>query len=116
VLTKKKIIVVGGTSGIASRRAYPGYSAVSVANSAVDALTKTLAVEPAPIRVNCVCPGFVDTEPADLARAGHVRVLASQLPADRLAYPNEIAGAYIFLFKSSYSTGSVVVVDGGAIC
>lgn len=104
------------TSGIASRRIYPGYSAVSVVNSAVEALSKALAVELAPIRVNCVCPGFVDTEPTNLERANHVRALAPNLPADRLAHANEIADAYLFLFESSYSTGSVVVVDGGAIC
>jgi len=104
------------TSGIASRRGYLGYSAVSAMNSATEALSKAIALELAPIRVNTVCPGFVDTEPPTSGRAQHVKVLSPTLPLNRLGIASEIADAYLYLFANFYSTGTVVVVDGGATC
>lgn len=104
------------TSGIASRRGYPGYSAVSAMNAATEALAKAIAIELAPIRVNTVCPGFVNTEPPTSVRTEHVRVLSPSLPLNRLGMASEIAEAYLYLFANSYTTGTVVVVDGGAIC
>lgn len=104
------------TSGIASRRGYPGYSAVSAMNAATEALAKALAIELAPTRVNSVCPGFVDTDPPTPGRAQHVMALSPALPLNRLGATSEIADAYLYLFSSSYTTGSVIVVDGGAIC
>lgn len=104
------------TSGIASRRSYPGYSTVSAMNAATEMLAKAIAIELAPIRVNTVCPGFVDTEPPTSGRAQHVKALSPTLPLNRLGIADEIADAYLYLFTNSYSTGTVVVVDGGAIC
>ncbi|MDX8399187.1 MAG: SDR family oxidoreductase [Gallionellaceae bacterium] len=104
------------TSGVASRRSYPGFSAVSAMNAATEALASAIAIELAPIRVNTVCPGFVDADTPIPGRADYVQTLASNLPLQRLAAADEIARAYLHLFGSSYSTGSVVVVDGGAIC
>ena len=104
------------TSGIASRRSYPGYSAVSAMNAATEALAKAIAIELAPIRINTVCPGFVDTEPPTSGRAQHVKTLSQTLPLNRLGVASEIADAYLYLFANLYSTGTVVVVDGGAIC
>jgi len=104
------------TSGIASRRGYIGYSAVSAMNAATEALSKAIAIELAPIRVNTVCPGFVDTEPPSPSRAQHIKVLSPTLPLNRPGVASEIADAYLYLFANSYSTGTVVVVDGGAIC
>ena len=104
------------TSGIASHRGYLGYSAISAMNAATEALAKAIAIELAPIRVNTVCPGFVDTEPPTSGRAQHVKVLSPTLPLERLGVASEIADAYLYLFGNSYSTGTVIVVDGGAIC
>lgn len=104
------------TSGIASYRSYPGYSAVSAMNAATEALAKAIAIELAPIRVNCVCPGFIDTVPPTLGRASYVKALAPTLPLDRLGASSEVANAYLYLFGNAYSTGSVIVVDGGATC
>jgi NAD(P)-dependent dehydrogenase (short-subunit alcohol dehydrogenase family) len=104
------------TSGVASRRGYPGYSAVSAMNAATEALAKAIAIELAPIRVNTVCPGFVDTEPPTPGRAAHVKTLSPMLPLNRLGAASEIADAYLYLFGNSYSTGTVLVVDGGALC
>jgi NAD(P)-dependent dehydrogenase (short-subunit alcohol dehydrogenase family) len=104
------------TSGIASRRAYLGYSAMSAINAATEALANAIAMELAPIRVNTVCPGFVDSEPSNPSRSQHVKTLSPTLPLDRIGFAGEIADAYMYLFGNTYSTGTVIVVDGGAIC
>lgn len=102
------------TSGIASQRSYVGYSIIAAMNAATEALCRALACELAPIRVNAVCPGFVDTSPASVERAAYVRALAPFLPLARLGQSSEIASAYLYLLTSSYTTGSVFIVDGGA--
>lgn len=104
------------TSGIAARRRYPGYSAVSAMNAATEALASAIAIELAPIRVNTVCPGFVDADTPIPGRVDYVKKLAPSLPLDRLGAAKEIADAYLYLFGNAYSTGSVIVVDGGAAC
>ncbi len=104
------------TSGVASRRSYPGYSAVSAMNAATEALASAIAIELAPIRVNTVCPGFVDADQPIPRRTEYVRGLAPNLPLDRLGAAKEIAEAYLYLFGNKYSTGSVIVVDGGVTC
>jgi len=104
------------TSGVASRRSYPGYSAVSAMNAATEALASAIAMELAPIRVNTVCPGFVDADLPIPGRVEYVRGLAPNLPLDRLGAAKEIADAYLYLFGNTYSTGSVIVVDGGVTC
>jgi NAD(P)-dependent dehydrogenase (short-subunit alcohol dehydrogenase family) len=104
------------TSGIAAARSYMGYSAVSAMNAATEALAKALAIELAPLRVNVVCPGFVDTTPPTEGRLQYVKNISPNLPLDRLGRADEIAEAYLYLFGNAYSTGSVIVVDGGAAC
>ncbi|MDD5056341.1 MAG: SDR family oxidoreductase [Sideroxydans sp.] len=104
------------TSGVAAQRSYPGYSIVSAMNAATEALARAIAIEIAPIRVNTVCPGFVDADTPIAGRADYVRKLAPNLPLDRLGAADEIAAAYLFLFGNTYSTGSVLVVDGGVTC
>lgn len=89
----------------------PGYTAYAASKGGVIALTKALAAELAPaIRVNCVCPGMVDTAMAD----GH-RGNVSNYALQRLAEPDEIARVIGFLTgnESSYITGSALAADGG---
>ncbi len=104
------------TSGIAAARSYDGYSAVSAMNAATEALVKAVALELAPVRVNAVCPGFVDTTPPAAGSLQYVKNISPRLPLDRLGHADEIAEAYLYLFGNTYSTGTVVVVDGGAVC
>lgn len=102
------------TSGVAAHRAYAGFSVVSAMNAATEALARALAAELAPIRVNTVCPGFVETTPPS-ARLERVKSLLPSLPLERLGNAAELAEAYLYLMTSTYSTGSVVVVDGGVL-
>lgn len=104
------------TSGTASRRAVPGMSTVSVMNGATESLAQVIAVELAPIRVNTVSPGLVESEPGNPERSAMKQKLASYVPLARTGSTSEIADAYLFLFGNAYATGSVIVVDGGAVC
>ena len=89
---------------------------MSAMNAATEALASAIAIELAPIRVNTVCPGFVDADLPIPGRAEYVRALAPNLPLGRLGAAKEIAEAYLYLFGNTDSTGSVIVVDGGVTC
>jgi NAD(P)-dependent dehydrogenase (short-subunit alcohol dehydrogenase family) len=89
-------------------------------------LSRDLAIELAPdIRVNCVCPGAVDTEMLqELGRSlgqGDVQagyaILTQNRPMKRVARPAEIAGAILWLASdlASFTTGAIQVVDGGVM-
>ncbi|KAJ6648391.1 L-xylulose reductase [Pseudolycoriella hygida] len=88
----------------------------SATKAAIENLTKTMAVELAPhnIRVNCICPGGVDTPMLTSVPAQKYECLKRHL-ISRLVDPNEIAELAIFLLSSSASmiTGETVVIDGG---
>ena len=107
------IASVAGETGILNRSSYVA------SKHGVVGLTKTLALELAPhnIRVNAVSPGMVATNLtakllSDPARAAQTNSLH---PLNRVAQPNEIADAVVFLAsaRSSFTTGTVLVVDGG---
>jgi NAD(P)-dependent dehydrogenase (short-subunit alcohol dehydrogenase family) len=105
------------TSGIAAYRPSPGGAVVAAANGALESLARALAIELAPVRVNVVSPGWVDTPVWD-AVAGPRKdaVLASmaeRLPVGRVGRTTDLAPAYTFLMQSEYTTGSVLQVDGG---
>jgi NAD(P)-dependent dehydrogenase (short-subunit alcohol dehydrogenase family) len=80
-------------------------------------MTRALAVDLAPLRVNAVCPGFVLTEvwnsiPAD-RREEQIKQMTQRQPLPRAADPKEVAEAYLYLMRGGFSTGQVLVVDGG---
>lgn len=97
------------TSGLAGAKIYPGASTMALINSATETLVRSLAVELAPIRVNAVSPGFVAPKP------NAVRDYADQFPVPRLATPDEIASAYVWIMSNQYVTGTVLPIDGGAL-
>ncbi|MFE5036683.1 SDR family oxidoreductase [Streptomyces sp. NPDC056683] len=105
------------TTGTAGRRPLPGSSVASALCGAMESLTRALAVELAPVRVNVVSPGVVRTElwrglPEEV-REELFRSSAESLPVGRMGEPADVAEAYLYLMRGGYSTGSVVVVDGG---
>jgi len=107
------------TSGLAGRRATPGIAVLGAVCGAVESLAQGLAVELAPIRVNVVCPGVVDTGIWDAmpndARAGFYAETGRSLPAGRVGRPEDVAEAYLYLMKNGYSTGTTVITDGGGL-
>jgi NAD(P)-dependent dehydrogenase (short-subunit alcohol dehydrogenase family) len=85
----------------------------------MEGLTRALAVELAPIRVNIVSPGVVRTplrpNMTEADRNALYRDTAARLPVGHIGDAEEIAQAYLYLMRQSYSTGQVLVVDGGAV-
>ena len=105
-------------SGAAGSRASPGFSCGSAINAAVEALSRTLSVELAPVRVNTVSPGLVDTPiwhsiVSSSERDALFADTAAKLPAGRIGRPEEIADAVLFLIRNAYTTGTTLFVDGG---
>ena len=107
------------TSGTASRRPSPGMGLGASVCGAIEALTRTLALELAPIRVNVVIPGLVDTSLWDTIAVENKAVMiarrSEQLPVKHVAVADEIAGAYLYLMSQGYVTGQSIIVDGGAV-
>jgi NAD(P)-dependent dehydrogenase (short-subunit alcohol dehydrogenase family) len=107
------------TSGIAAQRPKTGWALGASITSAMEGLTRALAVELAPIRVNIVSPGVVNTPlwsamPA-ADRAALYRQMEQNLLVGHVGEPEEIAEAYLYLMRQTYGTGQVIVVDGGGV-
>ena len=106
-------------SGTASRRPLPGAAVATASCGAVDAFARALALDLAPIRVNTIQPGYVDTPLFDgIFGADRDEILAAagaKLPVGRIGRPEEIADAVLFLMRNGYVTGINLVVDGGGV-
>ncbi|SFK84812.1 SDR family NAD(P)-dependent oxidoreductase [Falsiroseomonas stagni] len=103
------IVTIGSAQGLLPNA--PGFTAYAASKGGVVNLSRALAAELAPaIRVNCICPGMVDTPMADGYRAN-----VGNYALRRLADPLEIARAILFLTsaESSYVTGATLAADGG---
>ncbi len=104
-------------SGFLSIRPRKGAAIQGAINGAVEALTKGLALEFAPVRVNCVSPGLVATEMfsglAGDARQSMFDNAASRLPAGIVGLPEHIATQVIACMDNPYMTGSIIYLDGG---
>lgn len=107
------------TTGAAGHRPRPGWSVGASVCGAVEALTRALAVELAPVRVNAVCPGVVRSplwaEMDKAEREQMYRGMAASLPVGHVGEPEEIAHAYLYCMAQTYATGSVLTVDGGHV-
>lgn len=104
-------------SGIAAYRPAPRGSVVAAVNAALEGLVRALAVELAPIRVNAVSPGWVDTEiwgqVAGDRKAETLAAMAERLPVGRIGHPDDIADAILFLMGNGFTTGTTLHVEGG---
>ncbi|WP_277374787.1 SDR family oxidoreductase [Pseudomonas sp. AA-38] len=89
----------------------------SAINSALEALGRALALELAPVRVNTLSPGLLDTELWDglseEKRTAMFDTAASRLPVGRVGLPSDVAKAVCFLLDNGYMSGSTVYVEGG---
>ena len=85
----------------------------------IEALTRALAIELAPIRVNAVSPGVVRTnlwQNMTATERDHLfESLASTLPVGRVGEAHDIAQAYLFLMQEEFCTGQSLVIDGGTV-
>ncbi len=113
---------VGGSitfmSGTTSIRPLPGASVATASCAAVEAFARSLAVDLAPIRVNTIQPGLVDTPFLDVLGDKRDAIIAEysrRLPVKRPGRPEEIADAVIFLMQNGFVTGITLTVDGGGV-
>lgn len=106
------------TSGVYGVRPPQGATTLAAINSAIEGLVRGLSVDLAPIRVNVVSPGIVDTPiyagMPDDQRQSLFNGIAQQLPVGRIAKPEDIAETYVYLAKNGFTTGTAVLIDGGA--
>lgn len=103
-------------SGIANYR--PEGSPVALASAgAVESLARGMAVKYAPIRFNCIAPGFIKTPFLEGLFGGQTSEFFDQIaaatPLQRLGRPEEIADAIVFLMQNQFVTGITLTVDGG---
>jgi len=104
-------------SGVHAFKHNVGYLGVGITNGAVDFLTRWLAVELAPIRVNAISPGVIDTGAWDAmgddGKRYYFEHIAAHNPAGRIGTPDDIAAAVLFAMTNTFMTGVTLKIDGG---
>jgi NAD(P)-dependent dehydrogenase (short-subunit alcohol dehydrogenase family) len=104
-------------SGATAVKPEIGTLAVAATNGAVDTVIRSLALELAPIRVNAVSPGVVDTGAwnglGEQAKAQYFKDTAAKNPARRIGTAEDVAGAVLFALTSPFLTGVTLGIDGG---
>lgn len=105
-------------SGYLASRPVAGRSLMGAINGALEALTRGLALELAPVRVNALSPAMVRTEMwegiPEADRAALFAKTAESYPAGVIGRPEDVAAQLLLLAASPYATGTVVMLDGGA--
>ncbi|WP_129766614.1 SDR family oxidoreductase [Streptomyces sp. L-9-10] len=103
-------------SGVAALEPDPGFLGVAATNGSVNVVIRSLAVELAPLRVNAISPGTVDTGAWDglgEKKGAFLEKLSAANPARRLGTPEDIAQAVVFAMTNTFMTGVSLAVDGG---
>ena len=107
------------TSGIASQRPGAGWGMAAAICGAMEGFTRAMAMELAPIRVNAVMPGVIETDlwngMSDKDRQQFYHSTASSLLVKRVGQPEDIAEAFVFLIKQTFATGQTFIIDGGTV-
>lgn len=105
-------------SGLLASRPVVGMSAVAAAIGGIEAMTRALALELAPVRVNAIAPGYIDTPMLRAALDDQyeevVKAQSATLPMQRIGTAEETARAIVFLMTSGFITGEILHIDGGA--
>lgn len=111
-----RVVLVASTAGQRGEANHADYAATK---GALISMTKSLAVEYAPgITVNCVAPGWVDTDMSAEPYAGEgKRRIAATIPLQRIPPPEDIAGPILFLCSplARHITGEILNVNGGSV-
>jgi NAD(P)-dependent dehydrogenase (short-subunit alcohol dehydrogenase family) len=106
-------------SGFLSIRPRPAAAIVGAANGALESLTRSLALELSPVRVNCVSPGLIDTPiraaMPEAARRDMLAKAAAALPVGRVGVGEDIARQILAFMTIGFATGSIVYLDGGGL-
>ena len=106
-------------SGFLSVRPRPAAAIVGAANGALESLARSLALELAPVRVNAVSPGIIDTPiraaMPEAQRLDMLAKIASGLPVGRVGLGDDIAQQILLFMTNGFVTGSIVYIDGGAL-
>ena len=106
-------------SGYLSIRPRPSAAIVGAANGALESLARSLALELAPVRVNAVSPGIIDTPiraaMPEAARRDMLAKTAASLPVGRVGSGEDIARQILAFMTIGFATGSIVYIDGGAL-
>ena len=104
-------------SGVAAAKIAVGTLGVAITNAAADTLARSLALELAPIRVNAISPGVIDTGAWDALGEERKSQLFAQLtasnPARRIGVAEDVADAALFALTNTFLTGQTLHVDGG---
>jgi NAD(P)-dependent dehydrogenase (short-subunit alcohol dehydrogenase family) len=107
------------SSGIAGTRPESNWTVAAAICGALDALTRALAVELAPIRVNAVAPGVVRSDlwrqMSEEDRSAMYDLLSDALPVGRVGEVDDVAQTFLYLMRNGYSSGTIVTVDGGSV-
>lgn len=108
------ILNMGSTNGLMG---YPYYADYNASKAGVIELTKSMALELAPVvRVNCVCPGFILTPMQEAEYTPEmVRAFEAKIPLRRLGRPEDVAALFLFMASddAAFITGQSFIIDGG---
>lgn len=111
-----RIVLVSSTAGQRGEAFHADYAA---SKGAMISLTKSVAVELAPrgITVNCVAPGWIDTEMVEKPMSGGRARIEAAIPIGRVATPDDVAGPIVFLCSqlARHVTGEILNVNGGSV-
>ncbi len=106
-------------SGVVAYKSMVGSAILGAVNAAISNLGQTLALELAPIRVNIVSPGIIDTpsrsKMPEEARNNFYNALENKLPVKRIGRAEDVAQSVLYLLQNSFVTGTVLHVEGGHI-
>lgn len=104
-------------SGVAAAKIAVGTLGVAITNGAADVLARSLALELAPIRVNAISPGVIDTGAWDdfgeQGKADYFADVSAQNPVRRIGTVDDIANGVLFALTSTFLTGQTLRIDGG---
>ncbi len=104
-------------SGVAATKITVGTMGIAITNGAADVLIRSLAVELAPIRVNAISPGVIDTGAWDALgerrKAGYFAEVTARNPVRRIGCTDDIANSALFAMTSTFLTGHTLRIDGG---
>jgi NAD(P)-dependent dehydrogenase (short-subunit alcohol dehydrogenase family) len=104
-------------TAVSARSAYPGAAGLAAVNGALEAMVPGLAVELAPLRINAVSPGVIDTHwwhgMPEEQRSAFFASVASASPVGRVGTPGDVAGAVHYLAGAGFVIGTVLECAGG---